>query len=572
MLTQRPTPAFLSQEAARRLPRFSLGLLLAAFILSGLWSRDLWTLRDAMTFGIAESMLSEGGAAWLLPMVDGAPAPYSGPISGWLAALFMSLFSGLMGEVSAYRLTSLLWFALTTATLWQAAVKLARRPEAQPVAFAFGGEANSESFSRTVADCAALLFVATFGILARQHEPIPGTALLSFASLNLLALTVSLRRPLAGALLAGLAAGLAAVASSVAAGLWLMFASLVIHAFARTLPGERDLKLLAVLGGFLLPAALWAGAALALHPAEAQPWLKAWAENQAALFGIGSSETVLWLTRTFLWYLCPAWPLALWGLFSWRRQLDRTHILIPATIVGACTAAGLATQPSGAEPLLLASIPSVALLAAFGLVTLRQSRENLLDWFGISVSSLAALALWLYWFAALLGVPPKMAHSIRMLAPGFEPVFGPGFALSVAALVLWCVFVVWRVTHRPVVIWRGPWLSAAGMTLCVVTFLGLWHSAIDINRSYQEPAREIAAEARRITGEDSPLIEGDQLSLGIRAALSRGGVNRFTRPGESARVRLVRLRNDAAPANALTREISRPHTDESFYLVPGRAR
>ena len=49
MLTQRPTPAFLSQEAARRLPRFALFLLLGAFILSGLWSQDLWTLRDAET-------------------------------------------------------------------------------------------------------------------------------------------------------------------------------------------------------------------------------------------------------------------------------------------------------------------------------------------------------------------------------------------------------------------------------------------------------------------------------------------------------------------------------------------
>ncbi|MFR4553881.1 MAG: hypothetical protein ACLT49_11845 [Sutterella wadsworthensis] len=38
MLTQRPTPAFMSQEAARRLPRFALALLLAVFILSSFWA------------------------------------------------------------------------------------------------------------------------------------------------------------------------------------------------------------------------------------------------------------------------------------------------------------------------------------------------------------------------------------------------------------------------------------------------------------------------------------------------------------------------------------------------------
>lgn len=54
MLTQRPTPAFMSQEAARRLPRFALALLLAVFILSSFWADGLWTLRDAAGFGVAQ--------------------------------------------------------------------------------------------------------------------------------------------------------------------------------------------------------------------------------------------------------------------------------------------------------------------------------------------------------------------------------------------------------------------------------------------------------------------------------------------------------------------------------------
>lgn len=570
MLTQRPTPAFLSQEAARRLPRYALLLLLLAFILSGLWSRDFWTLRDAEAFGIAKSMLTSGGAAWLLPEVAGAPVTSAGPLASWVAALFISLFSSL-GEITAYRLTSLFWFSLTTLTLWRAALRFARRSEAQPVAFAFGGEAHSKSFSRTIADCTVLFVVGLFGIMARQHEPTTDTALLSFASLGLFGLSLTLARPVLGAFVTGLAAGAAMIGSSIAAGIWMLFAGLIVNLLARTYPGHRDIRCLSLILGAVLPPVLWIGSTLCLYSETGTAWLQAWAAVQLASFSVPSSEVLLWLSRTASWYLLPMWPLALWGFFSWRKNLDRTQILVPTVITATCLGAGLFTSIQGAEAILLISIPALALAASFGLATLRQTRENLLDWFAISISSLTLIALWLYWFATLFGVPPKMAHSIAVLAPTFEPHFGLGLLCSILAAFCWVSFVTWRVTHRPVVIWRGPWLSAAGMTACVVTLLGLWHEAFDINRSYAPIAHEITVQAERITGQKMPLIEGDGLSNGIRATIAHYGEIRFTRPGEVATIRLVRVRDDEAPTRALTSAISRPRTDETFYLVPGRA-
>ena len=517
-------------------------------------------------------MLSRGGTAWLLPEVAGAPATACGPLTGWVSAFFLTLFSDWFGDIPAYRLSSLFWFALTTFSLRRAALRFARRNEAQPVAFAFGGEAGSASFSRTVADCAVLLLVATFGTLVRQHEPVSGTALLSLASLGLYGLALTLERPLAGAFLTGLAAGLAAVAASASAGIWMLCSALIVNALARTYPGHRDMRLLALLAGALLPPVLWVGGTLLALPAEGAHWLQAWSAEQAAAFGIGSPSAVLWLTRTASWYFLPVWPLALWGFFSWRRSLDRTQIMIPAVITATGLCAGFFCSQQGAEAVLLITLPALVLAASFGLVTLRQTRENLLDWFAISISTLALLALWLYWFATLAGFPPKMAHSIAVLAPGFRPCFGPGLLLSLLATLCWAVFVVWRVIHRPVVIWRGPWLSAAGTTACVVTLLGLWHGALDINRSYAPPAREIVAAAERLAGEAAPRIEGDDLAPGIRAALTRHGPVHFTRPGEAAALRLVRVRGMGAPEGALSAEITRPHTDESFYLVPGHLR
>ena len=57
-----------------------------------------------------------------------------------------------------------------------------------------------------------------------------------------------------------------------------------------------------------------------------------------------------------------------------------------------------------------------------------------------------------------------------------------------------------------------------------------------------------------------------------RAALHYYGGIDFARPGEKAPLKLVRVRSDYAPAKALTEAISRPHTDETFYLVAGTIR
>ena len=52
---------------------------------------------------------------------------------------------------------AILWFLLATGGLWYATLRLARRDEAQPVAFAFGGEATARDYGRMLADVAVLL-------------------------------------------------------------------------------------------------------------------------------------------------------------------------------------------------------------------------------------------------------------------------------------------------------------------------------------------------------------------------------------------------------------------------------
>lgn len=565
----------MSQEAARKLPRYALLALLAAFIFAGLGAQGLWTVRDAESFGIAATMAHGTLADMLLPNADGAPVYASGPLAGWVAAVFIGCFGSLLGDVAAYRLTSLFWFALSTSALWYGVWRLARRPEAQPIAFAFGGEATPRDYGRVVADSAVLLFVATFGIVTRQHEAIPDTALLALASINLYGLALTLKRPVAGSLLAGAAAGGAVLASTLFAGLWLLAATIIVQASAVKPAGRaRDVRFLATAAGFAAPPLVWAGAALLAAPEAAASWFSVWASHQAENFGLVTLSTLIWFAKNFVWYLCPIWPFVVWGLYSWRRQLELTHLQIPLVLMATAGLASLFSSSQAADLVFLSFIPAMAAFAAFGLITVRRSKENILDWFSLSVHSLGVLALWAYWLAWLTNYAPKMARSVEMLAPGTQAVFDFGVVCAFLVSCIWFTFVVWRLSHRPIVAWRGPWLAALGMTATAVAAIGLFHTAIDRNRSYAPAALELRATLERAGLTENDCVAARDLPAGLRSIFIRfGGLPLAADPAASCRFSLVRDRSELMLDRMVGIPVSRPHTDERFVILfnPGRS-
>ena len=57
--------------------------------------------------------------------------------------------------------------------VWYACFHLARTEAAQPVAFAFGGEAQAVDYARALADGALLALMASLGLLQLGHETTP---------------------------------------------------------------------------------------------------------------------------------------------------------------------------------------------------------------------------------------------------------------------------------------------------------------------------------------------------------------------------------------------------------------
>ncbi len=227
MLSNHSSPAVVSASAAGKLPRAALIALLVAFVLPLFFSTDVWSGKSLISFGVAWNMANGSFADWLLPNVNGFPASDVGPLSFWFAALSIKVFGPLFGNVEAFHITAGLWFSVTTAAIWYSTYLLSRRDEAQPVSFAFGGEAARKDYGRLVADIAVLLTVGTYGIISAFHELTPVTCLLAFSALAFYGIVLSLQYLWRGSIIAGLSIGAIALASSPGAGLWCFFGAWV---------------------------------------------------------------------------------------------------------------------------------------------------------------------------------------------------------------------------------------------------------------------------------------------------------------------------------------------------------
>jgi 4-amino-4-deoxy-L-arabinose transferase-like glycosyltransferase len=255
-----------------------------------------------------------------------------------------------------------------------------------------------------------------------------------------------------------------------------------------------------------------------------------------------------WL-GTLPWFLWPAWPIALATLWQWRHRKDQPAIVLPSlTLVALGLSSLIAPTPNEAG--LLALGPPAAILAAFGLSTLRRSLGALIDWFAVMSFSLFGLALWLYWFAMQTGWPPRMAGSVQRAVPGYAP--GPPgveLALALGVTLAWVALVAWRLARRPPAIWRPVVLSSGGLVLTWVLLMTLWLPAANHRNSYREVAEQAAAQVARAPG----CVHASGLDLAQRTAFAYHGSLHFaSTPQESCPWRLDAVRGGAsAPVGAL---------------------
>lgn len=471
-----PTPAIVAQGAVQRLPRTALLLLCIAYVLPGFVGREPWKNADVAAFGYMVE-LARGATEWFSPQLMGWAPEVDALLPYWLGAWAMQWAPAWVAPDFAARIPFILLLTLTLWATWYATYYLARSPEAQPVAFAFGGEALPADYARAMADGGLLAFMACLGLAQLSHETTPALAQLCFAALFFYAVAALPHRLLLPAI--GAVLGLTGLALSGAPSAAVLFGvgGAVIHLIERSPEqGARRHK------------AWWAGgiAVLTVSVALLSSWLDLWrwriALPQASWAEWGS------LGRLLLWFTWPAWPLALWTLWRWRRHLvggaaPSRHLALPLWFIGVAVAATLTTD--SADRSLLLGLPALAALAAFALPTLGRSVAALIDWFTLVFFSGCAIIIWVVWISMQTGVPRQPAANVARLAPGFEHSFSvTPFLIAIAATLAWAWLVKWRAGRHRAAIWKSLVLPAGGAALSWLLLMTLWMPLLDFARSY----------------------------------------------------------------------------------------
>jgi hypothetical protein len=453
-----PTPAIVAERGVERLPRLALLLLCAAYLLPGIFGRAPWRNADLTAFGFM-SGIAQGHAPWWQPAIAGIPAD-GGPLPYWLGALAIKALPFLDAPVAA-RLPYALVLAGVLVAVWYTCFHLARTDAAQPVAFAFGGEAQAVDYARALADGSLLALMASLGLLQLGHETTPELVQLLAVSVYLYGLAAApfRRRRSRLAVLLALPVLAASDAPTVACALGVLGLLLNHRSSYAEAKGQR----------------VWLLGALTLAVLAAYAF-NGWAWRAKSGLDVASLLSLL------AWFCWPAGPLALWTLWRWRRHGLRRHITVPAIALLVPLTACVAMD--GSERALLLALPSLAILAAFALPTLSRGFSAAVDWFSVFFFSAAALFFWLYYLSMHTSWPARPLANLRRLAEGFEPSFSLlALVFAVAATAAWLALVRWRTARHRHALWKSLALPAGGVALGWLLVMSLLLPPLDYARS-----------------------------------------------------------------------------------------
>lgn len=468
------------------LPPLALALIALAFALPGLAGHDLWKSHDAIGIGIVQEMARTGDL--VVPRVAGELWLNDPPLYHWTALAFGKALQYFIEFHAGARLAS---GAFVLAAFWL--VYLAAR------------DWIASDDRRATASAAMLLLLGCVGLMVHAHEAVPELATLAALCAGFATLSAATTRPLAAGAGFGLALGAALASSSWVSAASLFIAVLVahfVHPQWRTRRAPLFLGAAVVLA--LFTGALWPAALGARSPELLAQWWIAASRPEGFAGGL----------RYFLtscgWFTWPAWPLALWALWSSRRRWREPQIFVPALVI-VLMLPGLAAWGQRQSVTLIPILAPFAVLAVQAVPSLRRGAAAALDWFGLVTFAFFGGLVWLGYVAIQTGLPQRIAKNFFRNAPGFVPEFNPFFFLLALALTSVWVYLMFFTTWSPT---RSIARWAAGVVLLWGTAAALWMPWVDYQKSY----RPVALQLRSRIPVDTTCIS--QRGLGVPQAAS----------------------------------------------------
>ncbi len=480
------SPAIVSQDGVRRLARSVLMLVCAVYVLAGFVGRDAWRNDDVVAVAHMGE-IAYGHSSWLEPTLAGMPTEYPGLLPYWLGAASLKLLAPALSPDMAVRIPFMAMLVLALACTWYGTYYLARTRAAQPVPFAFGGEAQPKDYARALADGGLLALIACLGLAKLGHEATPAVAQLACAALLFLGYCIRPYRQAQGTLAASLGVlGLTLCGAPELAILLGVGGALVEWRQARATTNDdapqRDNR------GLLLILACTALSGFMAHA------LGLW-QSLGYPFSLAEVE---WngYVQMLVWFMWPAWPISAWALWRWRRHLgdwsSNRHLAWPLFCVVSMCLASL--RFDNADSTLLLALPPLAALAAFSLVTMNRQVSALMDWFAVLFFSVSGIIIWVVWVAMHTGVPAAPAANVARLLPAYVPrIVWWELVLALVVSGAWAALVHWRGGRHRTAIWKTLVLPAGGATLCWLLLATLWMPLLDFAQSYKSLAVQVRA-------------------------------------------------------------------------------
>ena len=463
---------------------WTLAVLLALYIFTGLVGHDPWKNDDALTIGIVHDIVANGN--WLTPGLAGRPYP-DAPLYYWVAAASSQVFSWFLPVHAGARLASGLCTLLALAFILLAAREL---------------------HGREAAPAAPLLLAGSIGFLFHAHEAQPMLAALTAHTAAYWGLFLLGRKPVAGACYFGSALGLGFLAN----GLPPMLPLVPLAAFVVWRSEKRQQAALLLVGSLLLAAAL-GGAWLIALLANSPDYLAAfWRSESTQLHASAQPLVNLWgFVMMLPWYAWPAFPLAGWTLWAKRRQFTTRPLALPVVaflmvLLGVSYCFGARSAPA------LLLLPPLVLLAVPGVTSLRRGAANAFDWFGMITFSVFAGVVWVAWCATVFGWPERLARQASRLEPGFIGHLSiPAVGLALFGTAVWC----WLIATSPRSPMRGIMHWMAGLTLFWLLTATLLMPWVDHGKTY----RPVSASLARALPEARNCIASTNVADSILASL-----------------------------------------------------
>ena len=480
------SPAIVSQDGVRRLARSVLMLVCAVYVLAGFVGRDAWRNDDVVAVAHMGE-IAYGHSSWLEPTLAGMPTEYPGLLPYWLGAASLKLLAPALSPDMAVRIPFMAMLVLALACTWYGTYYLARTRAAQPVPFAFGGEAQPKDYARALADGGLLALIACLGLAKLGHEATPAVAQLACTALLFLGYCIRPYRQAQGTLAASLGVlGLTLCGAPELAILLGVGGALVEWRQARATTNDdapqRDNR------GLLLILACTAVSGFMAHA------LGLW-QSLGYPFSLAEVE---WngYAQMLVWFMWPAWPISAWALWRWRRHLgdwsSNRHLAWPLYCVVSMCLASL--RFDNADTTLLLALPPLAALAAFSLVTMNRQVSALMDWFAVLFFSVSGIIIWVVWVAMHTGVPAAPAANVARLLPAYVPrIVWWELVLALVVSGAWAALVHWRGGRHRTAIWKTLVLPAGGATLCWLLLATLWMPLLDFAQSYKSLAVQVRA-------------------------------------------------------------------------------